>query len=164
MGSTVARVGTPIRSDRIARYAALIEREAQTLEELAQRVAEGEALTDICAAWDVPYGRVRTWLSADARRLELYYAAQEFYADAMAAETVVIADGGGGDTAHAALRIRARQWVAARWARERYGDAVQVQHTGDVVVRLTFGEAAALVGASSVVPADGGFGDGEGEI
>lgn len=158
-----------MKADRVARYAALIEAESATLEEMAQRVAEGETLAEVCAAWDVPYGRVRAWISADPRRLELYQAAQSFYADALAMETIAIADGGGGDTAHAALRNRARQWLAGKLDRARYGDSVVVQHQGETVVRLTFGggmagvgEQPALVGSSSAV--DIGEDPREGEI
>ena len=82
----------PVRADRVARYLELIEREAETLEEMGQRVAEGEGLMAICAAWDVPYARVMGWLMADAKRYEVYRRALEVAAHAEVAEALVIAD------------------------------------------------------------------------
>jgi hypothetical protein len=129
-----------VMSDRIARFTELIERERETMEELAQRVAVGETLVEVCLAWDVPYGRVMGWLVADAARREVYEGAQAFYADAIAAQTVRIADDeGGGNHLHSAQKIKARQWLAGKYARGRFGDAVVVEHTGETVVRLSFG-------------------------
>ena len=82
----------PVRADRVARYLELIEREAETLEEMGQRVAEGEGLMAICAAWDVPYARVMGWLMADAKRYEVYRRALEVAAHALVSEAVGIAD------------------------------------------------------------------------
>jgi len=66
---------------------------------------------------------------------------------------LAIADREGDDVQQKALEIRARQWVAARWDRSRYGDAVVVEHTGETVVRLSFGERTlpVLAGESSAV-------------
>lgn len=147
-----------IIADRMARYLALIERERETLEELAVRVAEGESLKAVCAAWDIPVGRFGAWLAADPRRRDIYEGARQLRADALADEILEIADGKAGsqgDHLRDALSIRARQWVASKWDRSRYGDSVVVQHQGETVVRLTFGErtiaSAPLVGESSVV-------------
>lgn len=145
-------------ADRLVRYTQLIAR-SDLMEEIAQRVAEGEPLASLCKAWDVPIGRVKAWLVSDLSRQDLYESAQRFYADAIAAETVVIADEGAADVSHANLRIKARQWLAGKWDRARYGDALQVQHTGETVVRLTFGERTvaqvpALVGQSSAAEWD----------
>jgi len=151
-------MSTPIKSDRIARYAALIERERETLEEFAVRIAEGESLAAICKAWDVPAGRLGAWIASDQRRQDIYEGARKLKADALADEMLEIADREGDDVQQKALEIRARQWVAARWDRARYGDAVVVEHTGETVVRLSFGERTlpALAGESSAVdPSEG---------
>lgn len=148
----------PVAQDRIARYVALIEREQETMTELAERVASQWTLEQVCAAWDVPFARMAAWIAADARRREMYEGAQAIAADGYANDTVLIADSGGGDTQHTKVRIAARQWIAARWDRGRYGDALQVQHTGETVVRFTFGGSArpALIGSGVAEEADGG--------
>lgn len=144
--------------DRVARFVALCERESETMEEFAERVAGGETLQEICSQWDVPTARFAAWVAMEPRRREVYEAALQIYGDLKAAETLEIADTGGGNVQHARLRVMARQWVASKWFRERYGDALQVEHTGETVVRLSFGAsraAPALVGQSSTVLAEG---------
>lgn len=141
--------------DRVARYLALIERERETLEELAVRVAEGEGMVAVCRAWDIPHGRFAAWVAADARRQEIYEGARKLRADALADEMLEIADREGDDVQQKALEIRARQWVASKWDRGRYGDAMVVQHQGETVVRFTFGARPtaplpALTGESSI--------------
>lgn len=132
--------GNVVKTDRVARFAALVADEAGTVDAVCQLVLDEWSLEDICAAWDVPYGRLQAWLVADAGRREAYEGAQGMLADRHAAETVRIADReGGGNHQHAALRIRARQWLAGKYARGRFGDAVVVEHTGETVVRLSFG-------------------------
>jgi hypothetical protein len=147
-----------IAQDRLARYVARIESERETLEELAVRVAEGESLADVCRAWDVPHGRFAGWIAADPARRDIYDGALRLRADAEAAEAVRIADKEGAEnTAHASLRVRVRQWAASKWDRARYGESVQVEHTGETVVRLTFGASIAapvLVGSGTVADED----------
>lgn len=143
-----------VMNDRIARYVALIEREGETMAEIAERVASRESLQDVCVAWEVPFARVAAWIASDARRRETYEAAQAIAADGYATETIKIADECGGDVQHGKAKIAARQWVASRWDRGRYGDALQVQHVGETVVRFTFGGGVArtapvLVGSGS---------------
>jgi len=115
-------VSAPVRADRLARYTELIERERETLEELAVRVAEGESLWEICEEWAVPYGRFAGWIAADPRRQDIYDGARSIRADALADEIVEIADDETIDHQKAAVRIKARQWVATKWGRERYGE------------------------------------------
>jgi len=145
-----------VATDRVARYLAVIERERETLEELAVRVAEGESLAAVCKSWDIPAGRFGAWIASDPRRRDIYEGARQLRADALSDEVLEIADEKGEDHQRDALRIRARQWAASKWDRGRYGDSVVVQHQGETVVRLTFGERTvaeepALVGQSSVV-------------
>ncbi|SRR5258708_23386 len=168
-------MSSPIRADRVARYAALIEAEGATLEELAQRVADGDSLVAICKDWDVPYGRFASWVASDPARNDVYEGALRIYTDAMAFEARDIADttqlGERRKTTdegtevveedmlgHRKLRVETRLKLMAKWHRARYGDSLVVQHQGETVVRLTFGgERPALAGSSSVVPAAPGI-------
>ena len=92
-----------IIQDRIARTLEKFEREAETLDEIVQRM--GGALTDsdgvpmyqglpaICKDWDVPYGKVLAWLMADEKRYAVYQRCLEVQAHLLVAETVELADG-----------------------------------------------------------------------
>src|SRR5260221_13586670 len=90
-----------VMTDRAARFASLVEHERETLEEMFQRMTsrvvgvEGpagrpESLPAICAAWDVPYGRMMTWLMADAKRYEVYERALPIGAHDLVREVVEI--------------------------------------------------------------------------
>src|SRR5258708_11589225 len=162
-----------VMTDRVARYAALIEAEAAAVEEMAQRVTDGESLVAICKGWDVPYGRFASWVVSDPARNDVYEGALRIYTDAMAFEARDIADttqvGERRKTTeegtevieedmlgHRKLRVETRLKLMAKWHRARYGDSLGVQHQGETVVRLTFGgERPALAGSSSVVPTAG---------
>lgn len=166
--------GRPIEADRAVRLAERTgaENESETMDELCQRVSDGDSLKVVCKDWDVPYGKVAAWLIDDPARAEKYATALRLSADALAAEALEIADtteagtrvketADGTETVtedmlgHRKLRIETRLKLASKWDRARYGDSLQVQHSGETVVRLTFGGGGpvvpALVGESSVV-------------
>lgn len=117
-----------VRSDRVARFMTLIEREAETLEELQQRIAEGESLQTICLAWDVPYMRVLTWLMADAERYQKYLRALEVEAHALIAETVAIADRDSPFTQRDRLKVDTRFRKAQFHAPRMYAPKQEVTH------------------------------------
>jgi hypothetical protein len=109
-----------VMTDRAARFVDLTARESAMLEELGQRLSEGEHLPGICKAWDVPYWRVLTWLMADAKRYDVYQRALEVAAHALVSETVGIADGDGYPQ-NKRIRIETRFKVAGYHAPEVYG-------------------------------------------
>jgi len=137
----------PIQADRVARLLALTspESEAATLEEIFQRMTSGvpgvegplgrpEGLPTICKAWDVPYGRVLTWLMADQKRYEVYQRALEVAAHGLVAETVEIADSENQFTQRDRLRVATRFKVAEYHApaiyRQRQTVDMNVKHEG----------------------------------
>lgn len=129
---------------RLARYLDLIsdQRKQSTMEELTQRIAEGEAIDEVARAWDVPRGRLITWVLSDEGRKKVYLGALEHAAYILAGEVVRIADevpnvrGDGtvdqGDIAHRKLRIDTRFRLAERHAKEMYG----AQRQGNEVFTL----------------------------
>ena len=96
----------------------------------------------------------RTWLTRDADFFDRYTRARMVGLDDMADELLEIADGAGSedgpaarasaDVQRAKLRIDTRRWLLAKLAPQRYGDRVQHEHVGDVVVttRIHLGGAA----------------------
>lgn len=127
-----------IMQDRIARVLERFEREADTLEEIAQRMGGAvvgedglaifEGLPQICRAWDVPYGRVLSWLMADAERYAVYQRCLEVQAHQLVSEAVGIADDTVNDVARDKLRVDTRFRVAKHHASKVYGE--KVEHTG----------------------------------
>lgn len=139
--------GTAIQTDRVARLAERIapENEAATLDEIFQRMTtraagiEGplgrpEGLPAICAAWDVPYGRVLTWLMADEKRYAIYKRALEVAAHGLVAEVIEIADNDSPFIQRDRLRVGTRLKVAEYHAPDMYKARtavdVSVSHIG----------------------------------
>jgi hypothetical protein len=126
--------------DRMARFQEMISvsRETSTLDEMFQRMTcrvdgiegkEGrpEGLQAICASWDIPYGKMLTWLMMDSKRYAVYERALEVAAHALIAETVDIADNESPATQRDRLRVDTRFRVAESHAREKYGKRLQME-------------------------------------
>lgn len=154
-----ARLVGAVIQDRIARTLEKFDRESETLDEIAQRmggavVVDGEpqyqGLPAICREWDVPYGKVLSWLMADADRYAVYQRCLEMQAHLLVGETVAIADAPAvavvdaagkpvldedgepivtrNEVARDKLRVETRFRVAKHHASKVYGD--KVEHTG----------------------------------
>ena len=150
-----------LRSDRIARYLEKIaeDQAPATLDELFQRMTEGETLSDVCREWDIHAGRLLVWLMADEKRYALYLRALEIAAHELVAEAVAIADDDGTASgtedatvrvARAKLRIDTRMKVAEKHAASLYG-AKQTGGAGGftVIVKRNGGEGGGVVGSDT---------------
>ena len=146
----------PVAADRAARFLEVTspERGGATLDEIAQRIAEGEGLPLICKALDFPYSRVLGWLMADAGRYAVYQRALEIAAHALVAEAVPLADGAAetkGAVSKATLQVNTRFKVAKHHAAKLYGESDAVgkvlpQVTIAIGVRVGSAEKPALEG------------------
>ncbi len=100
---------------------------------IVQRVAEGETLKELAKGWSVPYGKLAEWITEDAGRAEQYARASRLWMDALARETVAIADGLSGaeltkqEVTAARIKIDTRLRLASKLDRERYGDSASVK-------------------------------------
>lgn len=112
--------------DRVARFleAISVSRETQTMDEISQRMGDGEGLPAICKGWDVPYSRMLSWLMADEKRYAVYERALEVAAHALVSEGVGIADAAE-DVPKARLQVDTRFRTAQFHAREKYGEKAQ---------------------------------------
>jgi hypothetical protein len=126
-----------IAVDREVRFLELTsaERAPATLSEIVQRVGEGEKFVDICKALDQPYGRMREWLAKVPEREAAYYAARRLRADALADETIGIADGEGYPQ-NKRIRIDTRFRLASFLDKQYYGDAPKIALSNTVVLKL----------------------------
>lgn len=120
----------------LARFREVIE-DPTTMSVIAQRLTDGEALKDIAVAWKIPYGRLAEWIIEDRDRSEQYNQALQIWTDALAQESVRIADDAGEADSQVGvqrdkLRIETRLKLASKLNRARYGDAVEHKHTGSV--------------------------------
>ena len=170
-----------VMGDRVARFVEMTssEREGATLDEMVQRMTgaaasrdgvtrEYEGLPEICALWDVPYGKFLLWLQSDAARYGRYKVALELQAHGRVAEVVSIVDSSpnvtekgavdSADVAHKKLRAETRlklaQFHAPEMYRERREVDVTVRH--DLAARLIAarGRVAAIAAdKASAIPA-----------
>jgi hypothetical protein len=104
-----------------------------TAERICQRLAAGESLSAICEAADMPAkSTVTGWVLADHEGFAAQYArAREAQAEHYAEEIVQIADTEA-DPQRARVRVDARKWTASKLLPKRYGDRVELEHSGSI--------------------------------
>lgn len=129
-------------------------------EEICARLADGESLVEICHSENIPSREtVRRWLRDDVEFRGRYARAREEQADFYADEIIGIASDGRNDweerenartgatfialNAEAVQRSRLRvdtlKWVMSKLAPKKYGDKIDVEHSGDMRVKVTIG-------------------------
>lgn len=132
--------------------------------EIFLRVADGETLKSLAAQWHVAKGKFIHWFTTEHAELydaalkvcaaelalEAYEAARGTPRQAVNAEGKPLFDDAGKpilevlDVARDKLRADVALKIAGKWDRARYGESVQVRHSGETVVRLSFGAAQAM--------------------
>lgn len=124
-------------------------------EEIAARVcaemAEGKSLRSICRDEALPpESTVRNWAVEDREGFAARYArAREAQMDALAEDLLDIADDGSNDTytkddgtelvnhdhiARSKLRVDTRKWLMAKIAPKKYGEKLDLEHSGAVQI------------------------------
>lgn len=143
-GSPIAHKGLPSRYEgRYDGHYVLKGRSRAETEELAARIlggiAEGKSLRALLR--EPGTCSMRTffmWLRADRDLHALYVRAREAQAEGYADEIADIADQAAGlDAAGvnaARLRVDARKWIAAKLLPRKYGDHVNIEHSGALSV------------------------------
>lgn len=120
---------------------------------ICERLSDGESLRSICDGEDMPNkATVFRWLAANEAFRDQYAVAREAQADAMFDDMLDIADDGRNDwmakrndageiiswqengeaLRRSALRIDARKWMAGKLQPKKYGDKVQLDHSGEL--------------------------------
>lgn len=123
-------------------------------EEIAARIAEGEILTAICRGEGMPHVRtVLRWLDKHDGFRGLYDRAREVRADIWGDELIEISDDTSKDwvdkskpdgstervldhehVTRSKLRVDARKWLMSKAAPRKYGDKLDLNHSGVVDV------------------------------
>jgi hypothetical protein len=111
------------------------------IESVWTRHANGEKLVDICGINGAPSFGVVIDRTADSPALsKMAIAAREEFAHRMVYKSIDIADTDV-DPQRARNRIAARQWFASKYARQTFGDKVELNVTGSVSVGAALEEA-----------------------
>ncbi len=122
-------------------------------DELCTRLCEGESLKSICMDEHMPtQGTVMRWIGESESFAQRYARARSMQAELMANEIIEIADDGTNDwmekhndkgeavgwrvngeaVQRSKLRLEARKWAAAKLLPKKYGERVEVEHSGEV--------------------------------
>ena len=114
---------------------------AEVAERILALLMEGRSLKSICDQADMPHRqRVYEWLAANPDFADNYARALDVRADHHFDEMLEIADSPQNllsDELNAAkLKIEARKWVLGRMAPKKYGDKLDLNHSGGVTVNL----------------------------
>jgi hypothetical protein len=121
---------------------------------ICKRIASGESLRAICRDLGSPsQSSVCELTTKDKAFADQYAQARETQADVLAEEIVEISDDGRNDwmaandpenpgykfngehSARSRLRVDARKWFASKVAPKKYGERLDLNHSGEVVTR-----------------------------
>lgn len=113
-------------------------------DQICTRLAEGESLRAICRPEgnddeSMPHiGTILRWVGENPGFREQYTRAREVQAETLADEIITISDGSkfadddATQIARARLRVDTRKWVASKLLPKKYGDKVEVEHSGSL--------------------------------
>lgn len=128
----------------------------EVMDRIYARMAGGESIKDICDSADMPNARtVREWIVKYPDEGPQYARARDLQAEAMADEILKISDDSTGDTYtviengrevtkvdqeninRSRLRVDSRKWLLSKMSPRKYGDRVEVEHSGTVNTGMT---------------------------
>jgi len=148
---------------------------------ICERIANGESLKAICEDDEMPsQSTVFKWLSEKPDFTEKYAHARDAQADALFDDILSIADDGRNDwmqrnfgeetrwvengeaIRRSQLRIDARKWMASKLKPKKYGDRLDLNHSGSIDTLTDDAlnaRLAQLLGKAGAVAASGGEGE-----
>lgn len=120
-------------------------------DEICTQLAEGKSLRSVCKAESMPcVTTVFAWMRLHPEFLKQYARAKEESADYLAEETLEIADDGTNDwiasndpenagyrangehIARSRLRVDTRKWIASKLKPKKYGEKLDIAHSGSI--------------------------------
>jgi hypothetical protein len=125
----------------------------KTADTICERIASGRSLVDVCKDADIPTTTtVFKWLGKNPDFADKYARAREAQADVLFDEILAIADTPavgkktkitsdgkteeteGDMIEHRRLQVEARKWMAGKLRPKKYGDKLDIEHAGQVVM------------------------------
>lgn len=126
----------------------------ETADAICARLCEGDSLREICRTEGMPdKATVMRWLNAHPEFRDQYARAKETGIEAVAEDILDIADDGRNDwmkrsgsdeepgwvfngeaARRSQIRIDARKWLLSKLAPKKYGDKVDLNHSGRIAV------------------------------
>jgi hypothetical protein len=106
---------------------------------ICERISSGRSLNKITSDEDMPAARtVWRWLDENDEFRQKYARARELQAEYYADEMTDIADSAHDRDSAAAVRVRVdtRKWIASKLKPKKYGDKLDVEHSGTVNVEV----------------------------
>jgi hypothetical protein len=105
---------------------------------ICDHLANGVTLTAICSRSEMPgYSTVMRWLGENQAFRDRYARAREMQADFFAEKALTEAMNATNENANAKrVQLDAIKWFAAKAAPKKYGDKLDVAHTGNVNVSV----------------------------
>ena len=115
---------------------------AEVIEQILSLVDDGKSLRQACKEIDFPRKTFEGWLEADEELSAQYARARENRAEKIFEEILTIADRpapttdsgatDSGDVQHRRLQIDARKWMLGKMSPKKYGDKIDLEHSGSV--------------------------------
>lgn len=111
---------------------------AELTARICERLAIGESLRSICRDAEMPdLSTIFVWLAKNPDFSEQYTRAREAQAESHADQLIEIADNPDIDANHKRIMVDARKWVASKLKPKRYGDKLDLDHSGNVGLTVT---------------------------
>ena len=109
----------------------------QIADEICRRIMDGESMRSICSDSDMPdRATVHRKMASDPDFATKCARAREVQADTLFDDIQDVADTGNPeDVQRAKLRVSTMQWRAAKLAPKKYGEKLDVEHSGEIGVR-----------------------------
>ncbi len=108
----------------------------EIVSKICELISEGKSLTAICAEEENPgYRTVMRWLEEKEDFRQKYARACEARSDLLAEECLTLADQAT-DPQKARLQFDARRWYLSKLVPKKYGDKVDLNHSGGVTVEV----------------------------
>ena len=103
---------------------------------ICRRLADGESLRQICRDKAMPDREtVRRWLTANSQFRVQYALARDWMVDALAERALEMAENATPENANARrVLVDAIKWYTGKVAPKKYGDRVNVEHSGKVTI------------------------------
>ena len=119
-------------------------------EKFCERLAAGESLRSICSDPEMPSApTIYTWLDRFPPFAERYARARSAQTEAMLEEMLEIADSTKIDPQDKRVRIDTRKWAMSKLRPKKYGDKLDLEHSGPdggaIKVESTVGLAVAAI-------------------